>query len=153
MIIPILGNIHVYINTPPDSLTELRELIRYQFIHLVDIGPYRDIIHLNRYYEDPKFPTAEKLIAGLLELDSNGLIFNRKPKFRLVVTCRYHSIFLASILKYRSIPTRVRCGFAPYLSQNRDLHICHVICKVWNDKERRWMFVDPDRKMIDFPKK
>ena len=102
----------------PDSLTELCELIKCQFIHPVDLEPYRDIIPPDRHYEDPKFPTAEKLLAGLLELDSNGLTFNRKPENRLIVTCRYHSIFLASILKYRGIPVRVRYGFAPYLAPN-----------------------------------
>lgn len=136
----------------PDSLTELCELIKCQFIHPVDLNPYRDIIPPNRYYEDPKFPTVEKLLAGLLNLDTNGLTFERKPENRLIVTCRYHSIFLASILKYLGIPTRVRYGFAPYLSSNKDLHICHVICEVWNDRTKRWMFIDPDRKMIDFPK-
>ena len=136
----------------PDSLADLCELIKCQFIHPVDLGPYRDLIPSRRHYEDPKFPTAEKLLAGLLKLDPDGLTCNRKPENRLIVTCRYHSIFLASILKYRGIPTRVRYGFAPYLSQNRDLHICHVICEVWNEKDKRWMLVDPDRRMVDFPR-
>jgi len=60
----------------PDSLLELCELIKCQFIHPVDIGSYRDIIPANRHYEDPKFQTAEKLLAGLLELDPNGLTFD-----------------------------------------------------------------------------
>jgi hypothetical protein len=136
----------------PDSLTELCKLIKCQFIHPVDLEPYRDMIPPHRHYEDPKFPTAEKLLAGLLRLNSNGLTFNRKPENRLVVTCRYHAIFLASILKYRGIPVRVRYGFAPYLAPNTDLHICHVICEVWNAQGKRWMFVDPDRKMVDIPK-
>ena len=136
----------------PDSLEELCKMIKCQFIHPVDIGPYRDIFPPNRHYEDPRFPTSEKLLAGLLALDSNGLSFNRKPENRLIVTCRYHSIFLASILKSRNIPVRLRYGFAPYLSKNKDYHICHVVCEVWNEKANRWMLVDPDRKMVDIPK-
>ncbi|MCA9735670.1 transglutaminase [candidate division KSB1 bacterium] len=136
----------------PDSLTELCELLKCQFIHPVDIGPYRDVIPKNRYYEDDQFPTTEKLLAGLLALDERGLTFDRKPQNRLVVSCRYHALLLASILKYKGIPARLRYGYAPYLSRNKDLHIAHVICEVWNADEKRWMFVDPDRKMVDFPR-
>jgi hypothetical protein len=136
----------------PDSLQGLCELIKCQFIHPVDLEPYRNLIPENRHYEDRKFPSAEKLLAGLLALDSAGLVYERKPENRLVVTCRYHSILLASILKSRGTPVRLRYGFAPYLAPGRGLHIGHVICEVWNDKEKRWMYVDPDRKMVDFPR-
>ena len=134
----------------PDSLQDLCELIKCQFIHPIDLGPYRNVIPEHRHYEDRKFPSAEKLLAGLLALDPNGLTYERKPENRLVVTCRYHSILLASILKSRGIPVRLRYGFAPYLAPGGDLHISHAICEVWNGKEKRWMYVDPDRKMVDF---
>jgi hypothetical protein len=134
----------------PDSLQNLCELIKCQFIHPVDLGPYRNLIPESRHYEDRKFPSAEKLLTGLLALDTNGLTFERKPENRLVVTCRYHSILFASILKSRGIPVRLRYGFAPYLAPGTDLHISHAICEVWNEKEKRWMYVDPDRKMVDF---
>ncbi len=136
----------------PDSLQGLCDLIKCQFIHPVDLGPYKNLIPESRHYEDRKFPSAEKLLAGLLALDSAGLTFERKPEKRLVVTCRYHSILFASILKSRGIPVRLRYGFAPYLAPGTGLHISHAICEVWNDKEKRWMYVDPDRKMVDFPK-
>jgi hypothetical protein len=134
----------------PDSLQNLCELIKCQFIHPVDLGPYKNLIPESRHYEDRKFPSAEKLLAGLLVLDSNGLTQEREPENRLVVTCRYHSILLASILKSRGISVRLRYGFAPYLAPGTDLHIGHAICEVWNENEKRWMYVDPDRKMVDF---
>ena len=81
-------------------------------------------------------------------MNSNGLFFERKPENRLVVTCRYHFILLASILKSCGIPVRPRYGFAP----GRRLHISPAICEVWNEKEKGWMYVDPDRKMVNFPK-
>ncbi len=136
----------------PDSLQNLCELIKCQFIHPIDLEPYKNLIPQDRHYEDRKFPSAEKLLAGLLALDSSGLIFERKPENRLVVTCRYHSILFASILKSRGIPVRLRYGFAPYLAPGTDLHIGHVICEVWNEKEKRWMYVDPDRKIVDLSK-
>jgi hypothetical protein len=73
---------------------------------------------------------------------------DRKVENRLVLACREYAMILASILKYRGIPVRVRCGFALYLSHG--FHISHIICEVWNKNENRWMLVDPSTNMIDF---
>jgi formylglycine-generating enzyme len=134
----------------PDSLTEICKLIKSQLIHpIADLPMYRDLIPQERSYEDLKYPTVQTILAGLKSYDSDGLIINRKPADRLVVSCRYHAILLASILKHKGIPARVRYGFASYLYPNH--HIYHVICEVWNNNEKRWMLVDPDRQKIDFP--
>jgi hypothetical protein len=134
----------------PDSLTAICKLIKSQLIHpIADLPKYRDLIPKERSYEDLKYPTVESILAGLKQYNPDGLILNRKPADRLVVSCRYHAILLASILKYKGIPVRVRYGFAIYLYP--EYHIYHVICEVWNNNEKRWMLVDPDRQMIDFP--
>jgi hypothetical protein len=136
----------------PEDLMELCVLIKAQFIHpIADLPRYRHLIPRERHNEDGQYPTVKTLLAGLLAHNPRGLVADRKPEHRLVVTCRYHAILLASILKHRGIPTRVRYGFARYLAPGR--HIYHVICEVWNDREHRWMLVDPDRKMVDLPRK
>ena len=137
----------------PESLTDLCSLIKAQLIHPVaDLAPYRHLIPKERHNEDAKYPGVKALLSGLLEHNPAGLIPDRRPEDRLVVSCRYHAILLASILKSRGIPTRVRYGFAPYLSRNNRRHIYHVICEVWNADGHRWMLVDPDRQMVDFPR-
>lgn len=136
----------------PDSLQELCDLIKCQFIHPADIGPFRSIIPAERHNEDDKFRNVRELLQGLMELDGRGLTSDREPVNRRVVYCLNHSIFLASILKYQGVPARVRCGFASYLAPGTGYHIGHVICEVWNDDEKRWMFVDPDRKKVDIPR-
>ena len=65
-----------------------------------------------------------------------------------MLICRDNALLLASILKYRGIPARVRYGFAPYLVPG--FHANHVICEVWNEKDNRWMLVDPSADRIDF---
>lgn len=133
----------------PDSLTELCKLIKAQLIHPdADLPLYRDLIPPERNREDQKYPTVKSILNGLMTYNSAGLINERKPEHRLILSCRYHAILLASILKYRGIPARVRYGFARYLYPG--YHIYHVVCEVWNDQERRWMLVDPDRQMVDF---
>jgi len=131
----------------PESLPELCRLIKAQLIHPVDLPNYPDMIGIR---QDGLYPTVSSMLAGLLEHNPAGLTYDRKPEQRLIVTCRYHAILLASILKERGIPVRVRYGFAHYLYPG--YHVYHVICEVWNEKEQRWMLVDPDRQLVDFPR-
>ncbi len=135
----------------PDPLSELCSLIKSQFIHpYAELPKYRELIPKERWDEFFKYPTVKSILEGLLSYDSAGLVNNRKPENKLVLGCREYSILLASILKYRGIPTRVRCGHATYLIPN--FHTSHVICEVWNEDEKRWMLVDPGTSMIDFPR-
>jgi hypothetical protein len=133
----------------PDSLPELSSLIRSQFIHpYAELPQYRDQIPEERWNEMEKYPTAKSILAGLLSYDSRGFVKDRKPQDKLVLGCREYAIILASVLKYRGIPVRVRCGHATYLEPG--FHVSHTVCEVWNKKDKRWMLVDPSTGMIDF---
>ena len=133
----------------PDSLPELCKLIKSQFIHpYAELPEYRDQIPEERWDESFKYPTVQSILEGLVSYNSSGLIKDRKPEDRLILGCRENAILLASILKYRGIPARVRSGHVTYLRPG--FHLSHTICEVWNDHENRWMLVDPSMVMIDF---
>ncbi|MGE5806821.1 MAG: transglutaminase domain-containing protein, partial [Ignavibacteria bacterium] len=133
----------------PDSLPELCSLIKSQFIHpYAELPNYRDLIPRERWNELLKYPTVKSILEGLLSYDSRGLVKDRKPQDRLILTCREYAILLSSVLKYRGIPARTRYGHATYLIPG--FHVSHVICEVWNKNERRWMLVDPGTGMVDF---
>ena len=133
----------------PDSLPELCKLIRSQFIHpYAELPQYSEQIPKERWNESFKYPTVESILKGLVSYDSAGLVNNRKPENRLVLGCRHSAIFLASILKYRGIPARVRIGHVNYLRPG--FNMSHTICEVWNENDKRWMLVDPSTNMIDF---
>jgi hypothetical protein len=132
----------------PSSLPELCGLIKAQLIHPSELPRYRDVLAPEKASEDGNYQTVKNILAGLAAANPAGLTKDREPGQRLILSCRYHAILLASILKSRNIPVRVRYGFARYLHPGH--HIYHVICEVWNDDEQRWMLVDPDRKMVDF---
>ncbi|MBN1349024.1 SUMF1/EgtB/PvdO family nonheme iron enzyme [candidate division KSB1 bacterium] len=135
----------------PDSLPALCSLIKSQFIHAyAELPKYRELIPKERGDETLKYPTVKSILKGLLSYDSAGLVKTRKPKDRLVLICRHNAILLASILKYRGIPARVRGGYATYIIP--DFHTNHAICEVWNENEKRWMLVDPSMDMVDFSK-
>jgi hypothetical protein len=133
----------------PDSLSELCSLIRYQFIHpYTELPKFREQIPKERWNEAFSYPSVKSILEGLLSYDSSGIVKNRKPEARLVLGCNQNAILLASILKYRGIPARVRSGHATYLIPG--FHASHTICEVWNGKEKRWMLVDPSTDKVDF---
>jgi len=132
----------------PDSLQELCRLIKSQYINPIELHMYGDKIPQERLNDIMKYPTVKSALEGLLSYDSSGLVQDRIPENRLILICRDNSILLASILKYRGIPARVRYGFASYLKPN--FYASHAICEVWNEKDNRWMLVDPSTNMIDF---
>jgi hypothetical protein len=133
----------------PDSLPELCSLIRSQFIHpFAELPRYHDQKLEERGDESVKYPTVKSILEGLLAYESRGLVNDRKPKDRLILGCRHNAILLASILKYRGVPTRVRTGHVTYLRPG--FHLSHTICEVWNESDMRWMLVDPSTAMVDF---
>ncbi len=133
----------------PESLPELCRLIRSQYINYGwELDNYRELIPKERWNESLKYQTVKSALEGLLSYDTRGLVKDRKPENRLMLICRDNALLLASILKYRGIPARVRYGFAPYLIPG--FHSNHVICEVWNEKDNRWMLVDPSADRIDF---
>ncbi len=133
----------------PDSLPQLCILIKSQFIHPVaELPMYRDQIPKERWNETEKYTTVKSILKGLVTYDSRGFVKDRKPQDRLVLGCREYAILLASILKYRGIPARVRYGFAPYLIPG--YYSNHVICEVLNKNDKRWMLVDVGANLIDF---
>lgn len=133
----------------PDSLPELCQLIKSQFIHpYAELPKYSEQIPKERWDESVKYPTVKLILKGLLSYDSRGLVKDRKPEDRLVLGCHEYAILLASILKYHGIPARVRAGHATYITP--DFHVSHTICEVWNENDKRWMLVDPGMNMIDF---
>ncbi|MDR2777764.1 MAG: transglutaminase-like domain-containing protein, partial [Rickettsiales bacterium] len=143
-----------FIKQLPDSVSELGSLICHQVIHRSilkngNIKANRDLRYgdMNDFpwhrlrCEDDILTTAVSMIAELLRLDPNGFTANRKVENKIVVTCRYVSILIASILKTKGIPCRVRSGFATYFSEK-----CtdHWINQYWNSSEQRWIAIDAD---------
>jgi hypothetical protein len=135
----------------PDSLPELCDLIRSQFVHpYAQLPKVRDQFPKERWNESVKYPSVKSVLKGLFSYDSSGIMKDRKIEDRLILGCRHNAILLASILKYRGIPARVRTGHVTYLRPG--FHLSHTICEVWNESDQRWMLVDPSTVMVDFSK-
>ncbi len=144
------GQFEYLYNDLPESYQNLCSLVKKQLIHPVEIGDLKDQLPEERYYEDPKYPTVEQILKGLLEYDSRGLVMDRKRENRLIIACYHHCLLFASILRVREIPVRIRVGFARYYEKEYKIRFGHAICEVWDFEKQQWIWIDPDRQYIDF---
>lgn len=146
------------LKTMPDDIQEIGLLVRKSFIHRTTLEAgntynntdlrFGDMTKVPwwRQPEDDVLQTAPAMLAELYRRDSKGLSLNREPQDKLVLTCRYVSILMASILKTKGIPCRVRAGHVPYFDMGKlgDVSTDHWFNQYWSDEEGRWVTIDVD---------
>jgi hypothetical protein len=145
----------------PTDIGQLGRLVKQQVIHSMVLSTAREGAELNPVYgniravpwyrqsEDDYFPTAAAMLAELYRRDSRGFVSDRTVEDKLIVTCRFVAILMASILKTRGIPARVRAGFAPYIRP--DGMEDHWITQYWHAPEERWITIDADTSLESRP--
>jgi len=133
----------------PESYEEICNLIKKQLIHPLEASEMKDILPEGRYIEDGDLPVVSDMLRELVQRNSYGLIMDRKPEDRLIIACYHHGLLLASILRSRGIPVRMRAGFARYFEEQANIRFGHVICEVWDENQQQWILVDPDRNYIN----
>lgn len=148
----------------PDKIEEIGLLARKQIIHINTLkngntGSNEDMrygdmtkIPWYRQCEDDIFPTVAAMLAELYRRDKRGLVLDRATEDKVVATCRHISILIASILKSKGIPCRVRSGFSPYFNLFGGKSTDHWINQYWNEKENRWVTIDVDGSLEDYVK-
>lgn len=151
----------------PDDVRKVGLLVRKQLIPRMilkngNTGSNKDLrygdvtkVPWYRQAEDDVFLTASAMLAELFRRDTEGLTLSRAPENKLILTCRYTAILMASLLKIKGIPTRVRSGFAQYfeveglpVGKSDD----HWINQYWNKQESRWVTIDVDGSLEDYLK-
>lgn len=142
----------------PNDVREIGLLVRKNFIHRTtlavgNIGTNADLkfgdmtkVPWWRQPEDDILVTAVAMLAELYRRDARGFVVDREPKDKLVLTCRFVAIMIASILKSKGIPARVRSGNAPYFDMGElgDVSTDHWINQYWSKQENRWITIDVD---------
>jgi hypothetical protein len=143
------GELGYLYNSITTDLTGICKLIKQQLIHPTRIKDFPELSGLEG--EDTNFYSVRDMLAELLKRNPRGLVQDRAPAERLRVSCRFHALLLVSILRAQGIPSRVRVGFASYLSPpGLNKSIDHWICEVWDRQRTKWILVDPDLRKIDF---
>ena len=168
-----LGPYSEFAKTLPDDIEKLCNMQRLQTIHpaiyIIDkvvrkdkdsfYGDMTQIPEDRLDCEEDIFPTAIGILAELLRRDPEYSV-NREAKNKIQILCRGNAVLLASILKAKNIPARVRTGFAKY-------HYRTGLCDdQWNTEyydyeENKWIMVDSSgvggnttipNEMINIPK-
>lgn len=145
----------------PTDIAQLGRLVKRQVIHSLSLSAGREGARTNPVYgnidevpwyrqgEDDYFPTATAILAELYRRDPRGLVADRAVENKLIITCRAVAILMATVLKTRGIPARVRAGYAPYIRQDRPE--THWITQYWHAPEERWITIDADTSLEKRP--
>jgi hypothetical protein len=142
----------------PDDIRKIGNLVRANIIHRTTLvagntGTNNDKrfgdmtkVPWYRQLEDDVLVTAVAMFAELYRRDERGFVLDRSEENKLVLTCRFIAILIASILKSQGIPARVRSGNSPDfdMSELGKVSADHWINQYWNEKENRWITIDVD---------
>jgi len=109
-------------------------LIHGEWLHLYGLTP-RDVPALSR-----ETVPVERRLDTILSREGGSLSRSRPAALRAPVTCRDFALMLCALLRQKSIPARVRCGFAPYFERGRKED--HWVCEYWKAQEGRWTIAD-----------
>src|SRR4051812_17441386 len=84
-------------------------------------------------------PVSDRL-AQIHRDDGRSLLLSRDPCKRAPGTCRDYAVMTASMLRFKGVAARIRCGFASYLHPSgwED----HWVCERWIDEHQRWAIAD-----------
>lgn len=145
----------------PDNIREIGLLVRKSLIHRTtleagNVGTNADLRFGDmtkmpwwRQPEDDILITAAAMLTELYHRDERGFILNREPKDKLVLTCRFTAVLVASILKSKGIPSVCRAGHTSYFhGDNQDgatkISWDHWLNQYWNETEKRFITIDVD---------
>lgn len=126
----------------PDSIGDLCQVVHGLIIHKNNTEdlygfklPKDRILESNTRY-------IEKILGRIIELDDSSLVEVRPPKKRFVGTCRDFALLLCSFLRQKSVPARLRGGFAAYFFPGYFWD--HWVCEYWDEGKKQWILVDPE---------
>jgi transglutaminase-like putative cysteine protease len=131
---------HLFENLPHD-LPNLVKTVQGLVLSL----PWEDAYGLDtprERHNELYLRTVPEMLRRILELDSLPLTSERPPQKRKVSLCRDFAVLLVSMLRYQSVPARVRVGFAGYYRAVTPRYWDHRIAEYWNDRLNRWVLVD-----------
>jgi hypothetical protein len=149
------------LNELPDDIPTIGKILRKQIIHRMTLAEGNKGSNIDLRYgdmkkvpwwrqpEDDNLPTASAMLAELYRRDQRGFVDDRQEKDRLILTCRFIAILMATILKSKGKPARVRSGFDSYSSPYPGKSCDHWITQYWNTQQERWITIDVDNCLYD----
>lgn len=126
----------------PDEIDKLTEIVQGLSIHMFTAKEFYDTkLGDARIENEAHIRHFDKLLDKILELDDSAFEIQRLPDKKIVGVCHHFSKILTGFLRAKKIPARMRYGFGNYF--NAGYYEDHSVCEYWNEKEKRWVIVDP----------
>ena len=137
--ITLPGRYSTALTALPNNVASLAASVQGLFVH----SDYLDLYGIDA--EDAASISRETLplelrLESLLRKNASPLDHPRPIHEREIGTCRDYAVMLCGIVREKSVPARVRCGFASYFTSDR--YEDHWLCEYWNDQDDRWTRVD-----------
>ena len=89
---------------------------------------------------EKQFHSAVSMLTRATQLGSLPVNRERVPQKRVIGVCRHFATLFVAFMRYKGVPSRVRCGFANYFQPGK--HLDHWVGEYWNVDEKRWVLVD-----------
>src|SRR5262245_32399027 len=121
-------------NDLPASPAALRDVVSRLITHVTWATQYG--ISQGTPLARDTLPVADRLKLSQ-KLMVGSLVAERSADKRSFGTCRDHALVLCSMLRHRSIPARVRCGFATYFTSGP--YQDHWLWEYWSAGTKRWI--------------
>ncbi|KEQ17529.1 transglutaminase-like domain-containing protein [Endozoicomonas numazuensis] len=134
------GLYEAQLNALPDDIEEVCRFTHNLLIHAYWLDKYGCNVGEFTKLEEMQIRCAEDILALASSKATGSLSDQRAPEERVVSICRDFSLIVCSVLRAKGIPSRLRCGFATYLTPG-----CfedHWVCEYWSTDESRWVKVD-----------
>jgi hypothetical protein len=139
----------------PDDHEQIIRFIKTVLIHPVDAKNsgvrfnYKKALRSQVDHRSVDDLLANPQVQALLERE--GPDRPSVPAERGIFSCDHHAVLFASILRLKGRPVRARCGYASYLVPGKLTP--HWICEVYNERNRKWEAIDPERGKLKFAKR
>jgi hypothetical protein len=128
------------LSTLPADVPSLARIIQGLVIHEYMASAYGVTVPEARKAES-HIRHVDEMLDRIFEIDPSPLTVARPPEKRLVGVCHHFSLLFVAVLRAHGIPARYRQGFGTYFNPPNAEE--HVVGEYWNEKESRWILVDP----------
>lgn len=125
----------------PDTIAEIVSVVQGIIVDK-DLLDLYDAALTSEQREDLDSRYTEVILERIISRNNKPLTKTRSFDKRFVGSCRDYALVLCSILRYKGIPARLRCGFDYYFNIKPELYDDHWVCEYWDSNDKRWKLID-----------
>lgn len=133
------GSFAMFYEALPDGVPEIVKAVQGLIIHY-EWAKECGIVLTEEQKTHKCLYKVSDMLHKIYEMCNKPITDKRSISEMLFGSCRDFAVSLCSILRFKGISSRVRSGYARYLSQ--DKLVSHYICEYLDNKNMKWVQVD-----------